>query len=434
MKDIDAPKTEKRILWIAPRVPWPPSCGASVANCALISALAEKGWTIDLLCLTRSGEFRDLTEISSKLGLSSVEVIPFSFWMRFGLSRMILSFFLQLAYREVPLTAIPFVVGRVGRGIIMKIITGEQRMILWDGLHPMAALARREVSPRLQSFEKAFHIYRAHNCESALWSQYISRAIFFLRPLLSVQAKAMATLEKKCISLAALTLSISDSDRELLENLLPDNPGLTTVPVSMKLKLGVTDNHLLEKKRERFSDESTPLKLLWMGGMDWWPNREGLLWFLKRVWPALMGCKQKFQLDVIGKGTQQLRSISQGRIALHGFVPDPASYLQQADLLIVPIFSGAGIRVKALEAITHGIPCLGTSLGLSGIPREGCWLSQSSEDWCAILMSLTPEICRDRGNAGRRSVQQKHSPEVIGQQLDFLFSKLLQSDGNSDKR
>ena len=167
------------------------------------------------------------------------------------------------------------------------------------------------------------------------------------------------------------------------------------------------------------------LSLLWMGGMDWWPNREGLQWFLKYVWPLLNRCERQFQLSLIGKGTQQLGSLCTGNISAHGFVPDPVSYLHQADLLIVPIFSGAGIRIKALEALSHSVPCLGTPVGLSGIPLEGCWIGKSCEAWLDILHHLTPVMCKNKGRDGQLTVQQKHCTQTIGKNLDKLLSKLV---------
>lgn len=111
--------------------------------------------------------------------------------------------------------------------------------------------------------------------------------------------------------------------------------------------------------------------VLWMGGFGWYPNAEGVNWFAAEIFPLL---KDKLASNNIvlhfcgGNPPEALKALHDGRhVHVHGFVDDLQPILDDAHLLMVPLLSGGGIRVKIVEAMSAGIPVLSTSKGCEGI-------------------------------------------------------------------
>ncbi len=111
--------------------------------------------------------------------------------------------------------------------------------------------------------------------------------------------------------------------------------------------------------------------VLWMGGFGWYPNAEGVRWFASEIYPLLR--ERLSQAGIVlhfcgGSPPEELKALHDGRqVHVHGFVPDLRQLLDEAHLLMVPLLSGGGIRVKIVEAMSAGIPVLSTSKGCEGI-------------------------------------------------------------------
>ena len=97
------------------------------------------------------------------------------------------------------------------------------------------------------------------------------------------------------------------------------------------------------------------------------PNNEGLLWFVKNVVPQV-----NINLKVVGKGMEKLKAEEE---ALHdleiiGSVPDLAPYIIEADIMILPIFKGSGMKVKTCESLMFGKNILGTDEAFEGYDAD----------------------------------------------------------------
>lgn len=401
----------KRILWVTPRVPWPPACGASVANVSLMRLLTAQGWQIDLMCIAARSNTSALTELMSHLRLTSVSLIPTpkvlsNRWLRYLALAMY-----QIIYRHTPLTAIPFVISSVREKIVRQIAQSKSGIVLWDGLHPMAACINEFTKKKeLPSADYIQHVYRAHNVESEIWRQYHKQALPVLRPLIAQQLRLMKAFEERCLAKSALLLCLNKADVHDFKRLFQTPAPILEIPVFIS-RPRATRSRCLPVGASRC------LRLLWIGGMNWWPNKHGIQWFLRRVWPQLSAMNPNTQLDLVGSGTESIVRHIQGRVHGHGFVATTEPYLTHADILIVPIFFGSGIRIKALEALTHSVPCFGTPHGLSGIPEQGCWLGEDENEWVKQLSSLSKHDCVERGRIGHDTLSEQIHSQRLGEQL-----------------
>ena len=97
------------------------------------------------------------------------------------------------------------------------------------------------------------------------------------------------------------------------------------------------------------------------------PNNEGLLWFVQNVIPHV-----EVNFKVVGKGMEKLKKEEtiMRDIDVIGSVPDLAPYIQQADLMILPIFKGSGMKVKTCESLMFGKNILGTDEAFEGYDAD----------------------------------------------------------------
>jgi polysaccharide biosynthesis protein PslH len=111
-------------------------------------------------------------------------------------------------------------------------------------------------------------------------------------------------------------------------------------------------------------------RVLFTGTLSYQPNSEGIRWFADEVWPAVLREVPDAQLEVVGRGppAEVLALDSRPGITVVGPVPLMDPYFAQSHVVVVPILTGAGIRVKIVEAMANGRAIVSTSLGWEGLP------------------------------------------------------------------
>lgn len=110
---------------------------------------------------------------------------------------------------------------------------------------------------------------------------------------------------------------------------------------------------------------------LWLGGFGWYPNADGVLWFVNDIYPHIQDKLEAHRIVLHFVGSHppaELLTIADGKhVVVHGFVESLDSIFAMAHVLFVPLRIGGGVRVKVLEALSRGIPVLSTSKGCEGL-------------------------------------------------------------------
>jgi polysaccharide biosynthesis protein PslH len=170
-------------------------------------------------------------------------------------------------------------------------------------------------------------------------------------------------------------------------------------------------------------------RLLFIGSEEHFPNRDGLRWLLKEVWPQVLSRIPSIKLRVIGSwrdGT--IAQLSAAGVEFAGFVADLAAALK-GGVMLVPIRIGSGIRVKILDAMFHGIPVISTSVGCEGIPASNeleILIRDDSEGFAdAIVRMAKDRELRERlASAGRDLVSKVYSPDQVRRQRDEIYQTM----------
>jgi glycosyltransferase involved in cell wall biosynthesis len=146
--------------------------------------------------------------------------------------------------------------------------------------------------------------------------------------------------------------------------------------------------------------------------MHWPPNAEGVTWFTEKIWPRVAQAVPSSVFTVIGKGAPKRlgRRGPQARIEVAGYVSDLEPYLSETAAFVVPVRSGAGMRVKILEAWCWGLPVVSTSVGAEGIrtaPGRNLLIADDEELFADSVISVLQDrgIARRLSNNGRATVE-----------------------------
>jgi GT2 family glycosyltransferase len=171
------------------------------------------------------------------------------------------------------------------------------------------------------------------------------------------QAEIVKRQEISMAKLSNTTLVVSTHEALILEDLIPAcNVQLMPIPYQISQTLPKYDE---------------TLGLVFVGGFKHPPNAEGLTWFLDEVWPLLDRAIHQAGISIIGSSpSSQLVKLNSPQIRILGAVEDITGILQASRLSVAPLLSGAGIKGKVLQAMSVGVPVVGTSVAFEGIVSE----------------------------------------------------------------
>jgi polysaccharide biosynthesis protein PslH len=200
-------------------------------------------------------------------------------------------------------------------------------------------------------------VCRIHNIEHYIWQLNAHQARGIKAWYIGKLAKQLKQAELHLLQQCQALLCINTDEAEQLKAL-----GITT-PTHW-LPFGI-DTYKVVNEQVTYE----PSNIFFIGSMDWLPNVQGMQWFINKVWPLILKEIPYAQLHIAGK--HMPASITQyntlHNIIIHGQVPDAMQFIQQYTTMIVPLHSGAGIRIKILEAMALGKLVISTSLGAQGL-------------------------------------------------------------------
>jgi polysaccharide biosynthesis protein PslH len=211
---------------------------------------------------------------------------------------------------------------------------------------------------------------------------------------------------------------VSDEDRTALEEAAQAAFAAKVIPIAV-------DTHELA-----FVPRTPDARhVISMATMFYPPNVEGVHWFATEAFPEIRRAVEGTQFYVVGSrppaSITRLASPT-GGIVVTGYVSDPEPLLRQNAVLVVPVHSGSGMRVKILEAFARGIPVVSTAIGVEGIDaRHGEHLLVADEprEFAAAVIRLLQEPGEaDRlARAGRKLVESRYDWLTALAGLDEIY-------------
>jgi glycosyltransferase involved in cell wall biosynthesis len=276
------------------------------------------------------------------------------------------------------------------------------------------------------------HVPRVLTLHNLSWRYYSARAAAgggLRARLLEVEARRFLRFDRRHLAAYDLLVAMSDDDRQAVRE--ASVVRCETVPNGV-------DTTALRPAPAVVGPE--PL-LLFTGTLSYPPNAEGARWLVREIWPLVRARVPRAGLRIVGPNPPaELTALREDGVTVTGRVPDVAPHFAEASVVVVPIRSGAGTRLKVLDALAAGRPIVSTAAGAEGLAvRDGehLLLAEGAEAFAAAVVRLLEDPgLRDRLAAeGRRLVEREYDWRALGERLEGLLRELAaQGEATASRR
>jgi len=242
------------------------------------------------------------------------------------------------------------------------------------------------------------------------------------RLLLRREARTMARYESRACRFFDEILAVTESDARRLNEMTGGERPVTVIPIC----LDPDETGAVERRAESRD-------LVCVGAMFYPPNVDGVLWFIREVFPLVRRRVPEAGLRVVGPRPARAILGAAARdkgIVVTGYAEDIAAQYAASAAAVVPIRAGSGMRVKILDAMARGIPVVSTRLGAEGISvadGENILLADSPEDFAlAVVRVIRDRALGDRIAAGgRRLVEERYDWRKRYVEVDAVYERLF---------
>ena len=237
------------------------------------------------------------------------------------------------------------------RRAVGSLIAGKRfDLVFCDFLQTAAPLRDLEARPKVV-FE--------HNVEFLLRKRKWQREERPLRRLIySAEWKKTRRIESAVCRLFDHVITVSEDDRQTLT----EEFGTTR---SSAIPAGV-DTDFFHPSLEN----PLPGRMVFVGSMDWDPNEDGAVWFLRDIYPRIRAAIPGASLAIVGRApSPRLRAIADKvpGVEITGWVPDVRPHVAKAEVVVVPLRVGGGTRIKIPEAMAMAKAVVSTPIGAEGL-------------------------------------------------------------------
>jgi glycosyltransferase involved in cell wall biosynthesis len=164
--------------------------------------------------------------------------------------------------------------------------------------------------------------------------------------------------------------------------------------------------------------------LTFVGWMAYSANADAARWLVETIVPELRTrLGRDFQVRLVGSAPRELDDLRRDpNVFMTGYVADLEAELDEADVSVVPVRTGAGTRIKLFESFAAQVPVVSTAFGASGVGVEdGVHLLVADEPSAfaqACVKLLRDDALRDRIVAAAYTyVAEHHDWSVIEQRI-----------------
>ena len=201
-----------------------------------------------------------------------------------------------------------------------------------------------------------------HNVEAEIWRRHAENASNGVgRALMTQQWSRMLRFERQALEQFDLVLAVSEADRETFGRLYP---GAARRPIHV-VQTGVDTSYFTPAPgRERRAH------LVFTGSMDWLPNEDGMLYFVREILPRIRQEEPDVTLSIVGRApTPAVTRLAElSGVEVTGRVDDVRPHVAAGEVYIVPLRIGGGTRLKIFEAMSMGKAVVSTTVGAEGLP------------------------------------------------------------------
>jgi len=337
-----------KILQICPKPPWPPIDGGCIAMKNITEGLQANHHKTDLLVASTDKHPYNRSEIPAN----------------FQNGAIIKSAHLNTRVQPLPalihlFTGRSYNITRFYSREFENTMTNMLDKTRYD-IVQLEGLSMASYIPAIRSNSTAKVVLRSHNVEFEIWGKIAENEAHILRKqYIESLTRSLRKFEIRAMNKYDGVACIAPHDMSRYRELGCKLP-MEDIPFGIDVK---------EYRMRR--DEFAAAKgnaLFHIGAMDWMPNLEGIQWFLKHLWPAISNQHPALQFHLAGRKMPR-NMIGNGpkNVTIQGEVKDAKDFMLSNGIMVVPLLSGGGLRVKIIEAMALGKTIITTPTGAQGI-------------------------------------------------------------------
>ncbi len=267
---------------------------------------------------------------------------------------------------------------------------------------------------------KAHKVLDAHNALWLLYQRLADTMPFGPKKLLLQRDwRLLKKYEGQLCREFDTVLAVSQEDKIALEEAAGKSLDAIVIPIAVD-----TDEVALVNRQPNANH------ILHIGTMYWPPNIDGILWFIREIYPHIRAKRPDITFDVVGARPPQeiLAYHGQDGINVTGYVDDPAPYYENCSAMVIPLRAGGGMRVKILNALAQGLPMVSTSLGAEGIAVQSgrdILLADEPRAFAESTLQLLNDryLANELGGNGRKLCQSVYDYRVACQPLARVYQQ-----------
>lgn len=405
-----------KILFVHKQILFPRDTGGKIRVLNVLQHLARRH-SVTYLCNLRRGEERYLPQMEA-LGLR-MAAVPGEAAPHGGIR------FYANAFTNI-LSPRPYSVNRNFDPAVRRRVAAELKQEPYDLLIcDCVQMARHTIGLRAPA-----SILFQHNVEAQILKRHSEVAASWpKRAYMRSDWHKMRRFERACGRHFDTVIAVSDRDRDIFAQAY----GWRHVQV---IDTAVDTEYFQPSTAGEIDG-----RVVFVGSMDYMPNQDGIVYFVREVWPRIRQARPNATFQIVGRNppVQVLALGAEPGVEVAGGVPDVRPHLAQAAVVVVPLLVGGGTRLKIYEAMASGKAVVSTTIGAEGLPLtpgEHFLQADTSEQFATAVARLLDDasLRAELGGAANRFVRERYDSETVSRQFEDICAATVERSGRGSAR
>lgn len=394
-----------KILMLTPYLPYPLLTGGQTRSYNLIKRLSKHGHEITLFCLVKNDYERvGIPEMEKYCKEVKVFQRPQKPWTIFNI--------LKTGFSTYPFLVIRNWANGEKEEIENKLSNEKFDLIHAETFYVMPHIPKTEIPIVLVDQTIEYRVYQHY---------VLNYKYPLLKPLLLIDVIKLKFWELKYWKQATRVIAMSEDDKVTMLSQVPN------------LKVDIVPNGVDCKYFSiKITEKSKDPVVMYLGNFTWLQNREAINVLYKKIWPEIKNRIKNAKLWIIGKDAKNFFGNLENEDVRVEEVKDVREAYQGAHVLVAPIYSGHGTRLKNFETFASGLPVVTTSIGIGGTDAENgsdVIIKDDPEEIAEAVVDLLldKKLYNKISTNAKKMVKQKYDWDPIAEKLNLIYKEVAKN-------
>ncbi len=354
-----------RILLLCSKAPWPPKDGGALAMLNMVRGFHKAGHEVTVLTMNTPKHYLYLRNLPDRIQ-QQAEFYAVDVDTRVRFADVVANFLFSKSSYHVQ---------RFTNGAFDSQLETLLRRKKFDVVQLETLYMTPYIGTIREHAPDALIALRAHNIENEIWRRRAENEYNPIKKYVFTEtADRIKRYEEgvyRSNPFDAL-IPITGRDAGMLASMGADPRRMHVSPAGFDLENLATEDED-DSNDEELVEPSKHIEMeypsvAYLGAMDWEPNREGMDWFLKEVWPKVAAAFPELKFYLAGRNMpDRYYRTTPPSVEVVGEVADAGDFLKSKAVIVVPVLSGSGMRIKIIEGMAHGRAVVATKIAAEGI-------------------------------------------------------------------